>query len=114
MGIFGYDNEFQAAFDSARSQYVSGCEKAKAEELAKAGQYPVCTDITIYCPHTDAIMANEVHIVKTFKSLRGAMDYVGKHEEEFEYGLWVATVHTDTHAAINAARNDPPEDDIPF
>lgn len=115
MGIFGYDNEFQAAFDVARTQYVSRCQGREATRLAEQGLYPVCADMLVHCPYTDAIMASEVYIVETFKTLPEAMAYVEANGDGWDGGLYVkAAGESAAQVADMALGVQVPEDDIPF
>ena len=117
MGIYGYDNEFQAAFDVACTQYVSRCQDAEATRLAEAGRFPVCTEMVIHCPYTDAYMASEVYIVETFNTLPEAMAYVEENGGEWdgEGGLYIkAAGDSAAQVADKALGVDVPEDGIPF
>lgn len=61
-------NEFQLAFEKARSEATFINEDGKAKELARSGKFVICLDFTRYCPYTDAIMGTDTRIDGIFDS----------------------------------------------
>jgi hypothetical protein len=75
-------NDFQNAFELSKSEYQNKSQLKEAEALAEQGKFPVCSEDSIHCPFTDAVLGNELHIWETFDTLPEAEAFVKKKEPD--------------------------------
>lgn len=76
-------NEFQAAYELSRIEYVSKCEAKKAQALSDDGKIVVVTDGLVHCKFTDAVVASETFIDGVFDTIEEAEAMIAEHSDEY-------------------------------